>query len=713
MAHYHPSFNLKASFLKVIVSICWISIIISACTTQQGYPTATPIHESTASITQTATEQSSPTKTVTMTPQPTPTSTPTLTPTPLPPIVGEKDRLPGALLSLGNGHLIGGGFSSTGAYFIGLVNQYNSPKAALIYIMQPDTYQILRTISIKDEYVKGMQVSEDDAFLMVNTDTKVYQYQLETGFRTSIFSLPENSQSSENIETIKLSPDGKTLVIITSKGLLYFITLGESRKPIELDRYKNRIAFSINEMFAISKNGQIFAFTDQKSITLIDINTLEEIQSLPGANVLTFDPSGAYLLAGSESGVTVWETKTWTRVTSLPQASLNASSNSDLRRNFGFSNNGLLLGLGKDGAIHGWEMSTWKYQGKLGGAYLKSERYFFGFSVSPRDSLFYVGNNSIWSLENGEIAKRLEAFEFAYVQTLAVSPDGQTLALGGLYNIYLVNLNNYQVNAISVGEQGWTYHMVFSEDGKTLIYTIGTCSLNGTGSGVVEWRDMQSGEVIKQYQTNQCFSDMALSNDKKTLAIGLRSSVLLWDMQSGKQLSGLTAVPTITSLTFSPDDDYLVASTEQLTLNGSHITDWSSQWMLWDVKDGYKKVKIVDVDKPISGVQFLPDQPTLLTTSWMDNRVQKWNIETGDKQSSIRTELTGEMKISPDYKYLAIGNGAGYLMIWDIERHKAIYKDFLGNSITDVAFSPDGQYLYATLDRGEVGVWALPNSHLE
>lgn len=713
MAHYHPVFNLKTSFLKVIVLICWISIIISACTTQQDYPTATSIHESTTSIPQTATEKPSPTMTMTMTPQPTPTSTPTLTPTPLPPIVGEKDRLPGAFLSLGKGNLTGGGFSSTGVYFIGLVNQYNSPKAALIYIMQPDTYQILRTISIKDEYVKAMQVSGDDTFLMVNTDTKVYQYQLDTGFRTTIFSLPESDQSSEEIQIIKLSPDGRTLVIITRNGLLYFISLGDSRKPIELDRYKNRIAVSLNEMFAISKNGQIFAFTDQHRITLLDINTLEEITNLPLAGIPTFDPSGAYLFVGSESGITVWETETWNRVTSLTQVRPSLASNSDLRRNIGFSNNGLLLVVGADGAIHRWEMSTWKYQGKLGGSYLNSERYFFGISVSPRDSLFYVGSNSIWSLENGEIAKRLEAFEFAYLQSLAVSPDGQTLALGGLSEIFVVNLHNYQVNTISAGKQEWVDHMIFSGDGETLIYTLEACDINGVGTGVIEWLDMESGEVIKQHRFSQCFSDMVLSYDKKILAVGMQSTVLLWDMQTGKQLSGLTAVPTITGLAFSPDDHYLVASTEQLTLSGSRITDWSSQWMLWDVKDGYKKVKFVDVDKPISGVQFLPDQPTLLTTSWMDNRVQYWDIETGEKGSFILTEQSGEMKISPDYKYLAIGNGAGYLMIWDIKLHVAIYKDTLGDSITGLAFSPDGQYLFATLGRGEVGVWALPPNKIE
>lgn len=107
--------------------------------------------------------------------------------------------------------------------------------------------------------------------------------------------------------------------------------------------------------------------------------------------------------------------------------------------------------------------------------------YLYDFAYSPDGTLIAVGSTiGIWlyDVQSGKAFKLLTGHNH-YVNTVAFSPDGKTVASGG-ENIYLWDVHMGKLMKTFIGNLDGTYSLAFSPDGRTL-------ASGGRDSTVILW----------------------------------------------------------------------------------------------------------------------------------------------------------------------------------------------------------------------------------
>jgi WD40 repeat protein len=346
--------------------------------------------------------------------------------------------------------------------------------------------------------------------------------------------------------------------------------------------------------------------------------------------------------------------------------------------------------------------------------------------------------------------------------TLAVSPDGQTLAAGGRYeHIILYDMATRKRKYVLTGGKGGTYALHYAAQGNLLI--------SGGEDGVIRLWDTSTGVLRQSIQAHTAaVSALAISSDGKTLvSAGDDERVKSWDLRSGKMRgqypvdlgrhiqypdparlipglaispdSRLLAVASVGGLSvwnrdtkqlvashpghalavaFSADGRYLVG-----TLGGGDIIIWdTSNWQI-------RKNRVGDSDSAF-GVVFVGRQLRYITTG--DAGLQLWDLRDNTEVrrfiSEPKTKRYLAAAVSPDGKTL-VSSGNYYrgdgvtpistIRFWDIadgeelfpsqnpleeDLHKMIPR--LGNGA--MALSPDGRFL---LVRDKV--WDLDTGHIK
>ena len=93
------------------------------------------------------------------------------------------------------------------------------------------------------------------------------------------------------------------------------------------------------------------------------------------------------------------------------------------------------------------------------------------------------------------------------------------------------------------------------------------------------------------------------------------------------------------------------------------------------------------------------------------NTIKVWNYNTGDELNAIPAFWANSVVFNPTGTQLAIGSRInGLILLWDLVSNKEIA---LFNShkkkVTDLAFSPNGQFLASTSDDNSAMLWDLEN----
>lgn len=154
----------------------------------------------------------------------------------------------------------------------------------------------------------------------------------------------------------------------------------------------------------------------------------------------------------------------------------------------------------------------------------------------------------------------------------------------------------------------------------------GSKILAETEEGVVLWdksRDQETGIVGKRYNfgTALCFS-----NDQRRCATGGLFSVLIHDVNTGKQIREIGHAPYTMHLCFSPDGQYIASG-----LRGS-LNKWLG---VFDVSTGETVFDRAKHDKGITGLVFLDNGKCLMSTS-ADGTIKFWHVPSGTELLTMR-----------------------------------------------------------------------------
>ncbi len=242
-----------------------------------------------------------------------------------------------------------------------------------------------------------------------------------------------------------------------------------------------------------------------------------------------------------------------------------------------------------------------------------------------------------------------DGFEDAFVQCMAITPDGKQFVLGGS-KLTLWNASDSQP-AIDLLEK------YKNDDVERPILSVG------------------------------------ISPEGDRLAVGDSNGRLrVWNMNDQSEAFTIPAHDgRLTQLSFSPDSKTLAT------------TSYSGEVRLWQATDG-KTIKSLKVDdQEISRLVFLSEN--LLACAGREASI--WNIESGEKVTSMTTGyvIGPALGLSNDRHWLAFADSESKTQLWDVEKGAATGTTPLGSAAQWIEFSQDGKQIATYAGDSTIRIW--------
>ncbi len=282
-----------------------------------------------------------------------------------------------------------------------------------------------------------------------------------------------------------------------------------------------------------------------------------------------------------------------------------------------------------------------------------------------------------------------------------------------------VNLNHrWPIGYLSIG--AYNDH-TYSHDGKWVAVTSGD-SRNGNRRSIwpdplIEVHDASTGEsIVPPIQAYQHVFGLAFSHDKTMLAMGLSSTVCLYDL-SNQRFFGLVHLPGTTfKLEFSPDDKYLVGYMSH-SKNPSVIRVWS----LPNLKRVGSDIR-VDLDRPgntynqnrLVDWHFAEDGQSVLLFDTANGLLYRKDFQETTQPPPLKLRAGKEV---PKLKFFGLLDPRGEqaalvvpesnsIQVYETNQGQAIGKPIEHPLlISRFRFSPDGRTLVSTCTDGSVRIW--------
>ncbi len=364
-----------------------------------------------------------------------------------------------------------------------------------------------------------------------------------------------------------------------------------------------------------------------------------------------------------------------------------------------------VLASGRDGSISFWDIES----GTESAPPLLNEGFkIFSLALSPDGKILAIGGEGVresdeillWDLQSRRrIGEPLNA-PGEVASTLIFSPDGRFLVSWGPYGKFgLWDMSDRSLVA-HVGYGANSATAAISPDGGTLAVTLGRADVDD----VLLWDVERRAAIGPPLIIGHVVDALAFSPDGRLLAVGRADGTVdLWDIHRGEAIGqSLDASdPADTSLLFSPDGRILAVGGS----DDGVIT-------LWDM-ESYEPLggPLRGHDRVATGLAFSADGRSLASAG-VDEAVILWDIT--ERTTLARALRGGHSSIVASTAVsvaglVASGDSGGRIVVWDAAtgtRRTAI--EVPGSPwIWDLAFSPDGQLLASGLDDrgGPVRFW--------
>jgi WD40 repeat protein len=269
----------------------------------------------------------------------------------------------------------------------------------------------------------------------------------------------------------------------------------------------------------------------------------------------------------------------------------------------------------------------------------------------------------VWDVARGTEARRFRGHTDP-VAGLALSPDGRR-ALSGSY------------------ARDW--HVPQPDDGDR--------------KGPWRLWDVESAKEIQRFSGTRPGSGVALSPDGRSALTGCQEQVLLWDVESGRQLRSLEGhAEFVDCVALSPDG--------RRALSGS----WDLTVRLWDVASGTELRRFQGHTRPIRCLVFSPDGCQAVSGS-VDGTVRLWDLAADGSRGRVflrwHTGWVRSVTFGPAGKTLASAGPDGRIILWDVAAGDKLREWQLPGPVWDVAFAADGRHLATANGNGTVYVLRL------
>jgi WD40 repeat protein len=288
--------------------------------------------------------------------------------------------------------------------------------------------------------------------------------------------------------------------------------------------------------------------------------------------------------------------------------------------------------------------------------------------------------------------------EVSPVGSVAFSPEGKMLAVGGYREVRLVNPQTGKLLDKFGDAAGLVRSVAFSPDGKWLAAGGGLCQQWGE----IQLWDVQSGRLLRTMRGHKdCIYSVAFSPNGKLLASGSYDKLIkLWDPASGKMLRTFKDhIDAVFAVAFSPDGKWLASGSQDNTVK------------IWDVATGERLYTLSDPVDGISTIAFSPSGKQIAAAGY-DMHIYIWNLaQTGGTlaQSLIADENSIlQIAWSPDGKEIITSSSDGSIRIRDASTLDPIRTIARQSDWVDaMSVSRDGNWLAAGRFDGTLSVYRM------
>jgi WD40 repeat protein len=323
-------------------------------------------------------------------------------------------------------------------------------------------------------------------------------------------------------------------------------------------------------------------------------------------------------------------------------------------------------------------------------------------------SVFLLGVFTPCLIAQGGAKPVILSGEYRSITVLAFSPDGKLLVSNGAitpdretYDVLLWNLSTGKAVSLP-GHDHDILSATFSPDGKTVV--------TATEEAIRFW-DIQTQRMTMKLTTDSVVRHLAFNPSGETLASGsiladvLKDGVKLWDMKTSKLATTLTDQPeSIWSLVFSPDGRTLAVGYGKGLIR------------VWELRTGKVLQTLKGHTAAVRVLGFTEDGKRIVSAG-ADNAIRHWTLATGAAEvvKISPPEQLQSCALSPNTKFLAIGDIKGGITLWDVA--SGIKLSELGTHplwVDVLAFNRDGTTLASggPVKRGGssgvIKLWTIP-----
>jgi WD40 repeat protein len=284
------------------------------------------------------------------------------------------------------------------------------------------------------------------------------------------------------------------------------------------------------------------------------------------------------------------------------------------------------------------------------------------------------------------------------ITSLAYSPDGRILAVGGYQKVEMKATDTGKVLATLAGHADYVRSLAFSPDGKWLAAAGGLPQRQGE---IKIW-DVATHKLLHTLSGHtDCIYSVAVSPDGKLLASGsYDKSIILWDAATGKNLKTLRDhIDAVFAVAFSPDGKWLASGSQDRTVK------------IWNVATGERLYTLGNPTDSVTSIAFRHGSDQLAAAGF-DKTIWVWNLtpQAGTLAQSLIADEDAILQIAytPDGKRLITTSSDFSVTVRDADSLNPIAVfDKQPDWVEALSISPDGKWLAAGRYNGTLSIYNL------